>query len=155
MARSLASLARRALRGARHAILYESRAGRAAEIAGWSNALAAALAGAAALYEARRPALALVAVVATFALLRAALAHRSTVWIAAALGTLSVSAAAGSLAWVFAQTLETPTAPPIAAVLVAIGSALLPAMAYARLARLRQDDVPDSLAHEPSIPPGA
>lgn len=153
VARSVGSSLRSALRAARHAIIYESRAGRAAEIAGWSNALTAVLAGAGALYATRGVALSATVLVATFVALRVALAHRWTVWVAAALGTVAVGTAFGALAWLFAQLLETPSAPTTAAILCAVGSAVLPASAYARVARLRADEAPDSLVRKPSTPP--
>ena len=77
--------------------------------------------------------------------LRVALAHRSTLWIAAGFGTLTVAAVGGSLAWLFGHLLDGPSAPSIAAVLGAVVAALGPAWGYARLARRRAEGVRDSL----------
>lgn len=88
-----------------------------------------------------------------FTLLRVSLVNRVSVWIAAALGTLTVGALGGSLAWVFAHVIETPWAPALAAIVGAIVAAAPPAWSYARLARRRQEDVPDSLIEPVSVPP--
>jgi hypothetical protein len=133
------------VRAVQRAIQYESRAGRAAEIAGWSNGVAAVAAGAGVWLEARSWGLAFGAALVAFVLLRLALAHRVTVWVAAIVGTLSVAAAGGALAWLFSHVSESPAAPPIAAALGALVAGALPGWAYATLARRRASDVPDSL----------
>jgi hypothetical protein len=146
----------RVLRLLRRAVVYESREGRAAEIAGWSNFVAAFVVGAGAFYAERSFAFAFAALVAALVALRLALANRVTVWLAAAVGSLSVATACGALAWTFAHVLEMPAAPPIAGALGALVGGAIPATAYLRIARRRADDVPDSLLHAPSlIPPSA
>jgi hypothetical protein len=144
---SLASFTRRV----RHAVFDESRAGRAAEIALWSNgasALAVAASAGALLWSRlslHAVWIALALGVVTFAGLRLSLAHRVTVWIAAFAGTLTIAALGGSFAWVFAHVLEMPDAPSVAGVLGALVAALLPAWSYAQLARRRANHVRDSL----------
>jgi hypothetical protein len=142
----------------RHAIFDESRQGRAAEIAGWSNAASAFVLalGLGVLTWSRIGVHAvwvgLVAGGITLALLRLALTHRTTVWIASALGTLTLAAMGGSTAWLFAHVLEIPSAPSIAAVLGAVLAALAPAWSYAQLARRRAEHMRDSLIDPISVP---
>jgi hypothetical protein len=133
-------------------MFHASREGRLAEIAAWSNAAAALALGGLAFYELRSWSIALVAMVLSFVLLRVALAHRLTVWIAASFGTLAVGAAGGTLAWVFAHVVEVPSLPSIAAVFGAIFAACPPAWSYARLAKHRADAIPDSLIEPVSVP---
>jgi hypothetical protein len=127
-------------------------------VAAWSNAAAAIAAGAGATYVAwSRMSTHAIAVgaatgVVMFALLRFFLVHRVSVWIAAALGTLTVGALGGSLAWVFAHVIEQPEAPSIAAVMGALLAAAPPAWSYAHLARRRREEIPDSLLDPVSIP---
>jgi hypothetical protein len=83
--------------------------------------------------------------VLAFVLLRLALLHRVTVWIAAAFGTVAIAGAAGGLAWLFAHVIELDAAPPIAAACAGVLAAILPTRAYVKLARSRERDVPDSL----------
>ena len=158
MRRSRPSTSSRVLSALRHAIFDESRQGRAAEIAGWSNA-ASALAvagGTTALTWSRIPVHAawvgLVAGALTLLLLRLALTHRTTVWIASAIGTLTLSALGGSLAWLFAHVLEVAWAPSVAAVVGALLAALPPAWGYAQIARRRAECVRDSLIDPISVP---
>ncbi len=141
------------LRAVHHAIFHASREGRVAEIAAWSNAAAALALGGLTYYGLRSWIAPLVVVVLSFILLRVALAHRVTVWIAASFGTLAVGAAGGTLAWVFAHVAEVPALPSIAAVFGAIFAACPPAWSYARLAKHRANDIPDSLVDPVSIPP--
>lgn len=142
----------------RRAIFDESRQGRAAEIAGWSNA-ASALAIAIALGALTWSRIAVHAIWVglmvggiTLALLRLALTHRTTVWIASSLGTLTLAAIGGSMAWLFAHVLEIPSAPSIAAVIGALLAALPPAWSYAQLARRRAEHIRDSLVDPISVP---
>src|SRR5262245_5860140 len=79
----------RVLRGIHHAIFHASREGRSSEIVGWSNALASLVMGGGLFYLVRSWPLALALVVVAFVLLRVALTNRSTIWIAAAAGTLT------------------------------------------------------------------
>jgi hypothetical protein len=145
---------RRALRSIHHAIVYESSAGAASEIAAWANVVPAVAAGAGAWLASSSSAVALGCALVVYVALRLALANRVTVWIAATLGTLGVAAAGGALAWLFAHAVEHPSAPPIAAVAGALASAAAPAWAYAQIARRRLDDVPDSgFLRAPSMPP--
>jgi hypothetical protein len=147
------------VRRLRHAVFDESRAGRAAEVAAWSNAASAlaVAAGTGALLWSHVGVHAIwvgLGVSAlTFAGLRLSLAHRLTVWIAAVIGTLTIASFGGSLAWLFAHVIETPSAPSIAGVLGADVAALLPAWAYSHLARRRANDVRDSLLDPVSVPP--
>ena len=128
-------------------MVYESRHGRAAEVAGWSNALAAvclALAG----HRLGLGALAALAVfVAAWALLRLALVHPTSLAFAALLGTLAVAAAGGGVAWTFGHALEDvhAAAPQITGIAGALAGALVPSWAYATVARHRRAHVPDSL----------
>ena len=135
----------RILRAVHHGIFHASREGRVAEIVGWSNAAVALAAAVVTFLGTSSWALSAAAFVGLFALLRLALSHRVTVWIAAILGTVAVASAGGALAWVFAHVIESPAAPPAAAVLGALATGVLPGWAYAQLARLRADAVPDSL----------
>jgi hypothetical protein len=155
--RSPVALAR-TLRAIRHAVFDESRGGRAAEIAAWSNG-ASALAVAAAVtvrgWERLPVHAAWVGLLAgglTLLALRLALAHRLTVWLAAVAGTLTVAAVGGTLAWLFGHVVETAAAPSIAAVAGALLAALAPAWSYANIARLRAGDVRDSLVDPVSAP---
>jgi hypothetical protein len=148
----------RAIRTLRHAVFDESREGRAAEIAAWSNA-AAAVSIALAIIVAGWDRLAvhatwlgLVAGAITLVLLRLALTTRLTVWVAALAGTLTVAAIAGVLAWLFGHVVEVAAAPSIAAVAGALLGALAPAWAYADIARRRASDVRDSLVDPVSAP---
>jgi hypothetical protein len=124
---------------------------RATEIATWANA-ASALAvagGVTALMWTRLPAYAiwigLGGGVLAFAALRLSLAHRFTLWIAAAFGTLTIAALGGGLFWLFAHVLESPAAPSIAGVVGAIVAAVGPAWGYGHLARDRAESRRDSL----------
>jgi hypothetical protein len=99
----------------------------------------------------------LVAGAVTMIVLRLALAHRYTVWLAATLGTLTIGALGGLLAWLFAHALEMPSAPSIAGAIGAVLAALAPAWSYAHLAGRRAENVRDSLvdpisARRPSQP---
>ena len=141
-----------------HAIFDASRGGRASEIASWANAASAlaVAAGVAAALWSRLGSDALWAglgaLVVVFVGLRLSLAHRVTVWIAAAFGTLTIAALGGSLAWLFGHVVEVPDAPSIAAVLGALAAALAPAWSYTQLARLRSERVRDSLLEPLSAP---
>ena len=84
--------------------------------------------------------------------LRFALTHRLTVWFAAAVGTLTVAAVGGTLAWLFGHVVEIASAPSIAAVAGALLAALAPAWSYANIARRRAEDVRDSLIDPISAP---
>jgi hypothetical protein len=148
----------RVLRAADHVVFDASRVGRAGEIAGWSNAASAfavALGTAASLWSrfATNAAwLGLVAGAATLLLLRLALAHRYTVWISAAIGTLTIASLGASAAWLLGHVVETPSAPSAAAVLGAVIASLAPAWAYAQLAKRRADRERDSLIDPVSVP---
>jgi hypothetical protein len=148
----------RFLRALRSAVLVESRHGRAAEIAGWSNAasaVAVALLGAAVAWSAMGANAAWLGLglgALTIMLLRVALTHRVTVWVAAVLGTVTVAALGGSLAWLFAHVIEIPALPPVFAVLGGLVAALAPAASYAQLARRRAESVRDSLIDPISVP---
>jgi len=146
-------------RAVHHWIVDESRDGRAAEIVAWSNAatalaLAAAVAFAAwSRWPGQAPWMGLAAFAGSFVLLRIALVHRVTVWIAALLGTLTVGAVAGGLAWFFAHVIEdSPSAPILAAAVASLLAAAPAASAYAKLAKRRSSDVPDSLLEPVSVP---
>jgi len=138
-------------------VFHASREGRAAEVVGWANAVAAvAIAGGLMVVGWERWGtgaawVGLVMGVFAFALLRLSLAHRVTVWGAAVLGTGTSAAGAGSLAWVFGHAIEHPAAPPVAAGVAALVVGLPAAIAYARIARRRSDDVPDSLLEPVSL----
>lgn len=149
---------KRFFRAVYQAIFVASRQGRAAEIAAWSNA-AGALAvggGVAALAWSRMGSgaawLGLGVGAVTLLLLRLALTHRLTVWVASLLGTLTVAACGGSLTWLFAHVLEMPSVPPVAAVVGALLAALAPAWSYAQLARRRAESIRDSLIDPISVP---
>lgn len=144
---------RRLLRAVHHAIFHESREGRAAEIVAWSNAAAALGAGAQAFVLDCSPAASLAIAVLAFLLLRVALLHRVTVWIAAAFGTVAIAGAAGGIAWLFAHVIEHPAAPPIAAGAAGVLAAIVPTCAYVRLAKRRAENVPDSLIEPVSARP--
>lgn len=137
----------RVLRAVHHAVAYESRHGRAAEVAGWSNLLASLGLGLAANRLGAAPLAALLVAALAFVLLRVALVHRTSIGVAALLGTLAVAAVGGGLAWTFGHALEEvhPAAPQMAGVAGALLGALLPAWAYATVAQHRRNDVPDSL----------
>jgi hypothetical protein len=141
----------RVLRYLHRLVFNASRAGRAAEIAGWSNALAGLAFGAGVYWLFHSVPGALGTVIILFVLLRGALANRYTLWIAAACGSLAVSAAGGGLAWVFGHVIEHPAAPPILAIFASILSATVPAWAYAQVARQREAG-PDSLLEPVSAP---
>lgn len=136
---------RRFLRAVHHAVFHESREGRAAEVVAWSNAGAALGAGAQAFVLGASVAVSVAIAVLAFVLLRLALLHRVTVWIAAAFGTIAVAGAAGGLAWLFAHVVENPAAPPIAAAAAGVLVAIVPTRAYVQFARSRANDVRDSL----------
>lgn len=146
-------------RGLDHALFHESRQGRAAEIAGWSNAASAlAVAGGVTTFgwsslPIHAAWVGLIAGAMTLFALRLALAHRYTVWIAATVGTLTIAALGGGLAWLFAHVLESASAPSIAAVAGALVAALAPARSYAHIAGRRANDVPDSLVEPPVSAP--
>lgn len=129
-----------------------SRAGRSSEIAAWSNAVASLGLGASVYLAARSWPLAVGLSILGFILLRGALVHRLTVWIAASFGTLAVAGVGGGLSWLFAHVLEVPAAPSIAAVIGALLAAILPAWAYGNLAQLRERRVRDSLIDPVSVP---
>ena len=104
---------RRFARAGRHVVFDESRGGRAAEIAAWSNGASAVALGAA--YGARVGA-ASGARARGSVLRRGALAFARpppraraslTLWIAAVGGTLTIAAGGGTLAWLFAHLVET------------------------------------------------
>lgn len=150
---------RRAARAIHHVVFDASRVGRAGEIAAWANAASAfaiAVATGALLwarFATHAAWLGLVAGLVTLLVLRLALAHRYTVWIAAAVGTLTIAALGGGLAWLFAHVLESASAPSIAAVAGALVAALAPARSYAHIAGRRANDVPDSLVEPPVSAP--
>ncbi len=156
--RSPSGFGARAIRTLRHAVVDESGGGRAAEIAAWSNA-AAAVAIALAIVVAGWDRLAvhaawlgLAAGAVTLVILRLALTSRLTVWIAALAGTLTVAAIAAVFAWLFGHAIEIAEAPSVAAVAGALLGALVPAWAYAHIARRRASDVRDSLIAPISAP---
>lgn len=150
---SVPGTAHRALRAVHHALAFESRHGRAAEVAGWSNALASLGLGVAAFRCGLGEVAAVAVLVASFALLRLAMTHRATIPLAALAGSLAVAGVGGLLAWTFAHVVETePAAPSIAGIVGALVSALAPAWAYATVARSRRADVPDSLLSPVSVP---
>jgi hypothetical protein len=136
---------RRFLRAIHHSVFHESSAGRAAEVVAWSNAAAALGVGAQAFVLGLSIAASAAVAILAFVLLRVALLHRITVWVAAAFGTVAVAGAAGGLAWLFAHCIELEAAPPIAAACAGVLAAILPTRAYVKLARSRERDVPDSL----------
>jgi hypothetical protein len=144
----------RAIRSIHHLIFHASREGRSAEIAVWSNAIASLGIGAGTFFLTHHSwPLSITTAALSFVLLRLALAHRLTVWIAASCGTLAVSCVGGGLAWLFAHVIEAvPSAPSIAAVIGAVASATLPAWAYGRLAQRRDDHIRDSLIDPVSVP---
>jgi hypothetical protein len=135
----------------RQSFEYESRDGRAAEVAGWSNALAAIAMGGAVVWQHGTWAAAGATILVAFLALRLALTNRVTVWLAAAVGTLTVGGATGALAWLFGHVAELAWVPPIAGLVVGVAAAALPAWAYTQIARQRLADVPDSLL-EPTRP---
>jgi hypothetical protein len=136
-----------------HAVAFESRQGRAAEVAGWSNALASLGFGVLAFRCGLGEAASVAALVVSFALLRLAMAHLATLPLAALAGTLAVAGGGGLLAWTFGHVVETePAAPSVAGIVGALASALAPAWAYATVARHRRQHVPDSLLSPISVP---
>jgi hypothetical protein len=149
---------KRGVRAIHHAVFHESREGRAAEIAAWSNGAAAVVCAGGMTFVGwhRLPFhaawLGLLVGAVMFAALRFTLTHRFTVWIAASFGTLTVAAIGGVLAWLFAHLLELSAAPPIAAIAGALLAALAPAWSYAHLARRRAQNVRDSLVDPVSAP---
>ena len=148
----------KAVQVVQHAIFDASGGGRATEIASWANAASALTVGAgvAVLLWSQLGANALwagfAALAVVFVGLRVSLAHRVTVWIAAAFGTVTVGALGGSLAWLFGHVVETPAAPSVAAVVGAVIAALAPAWSYTHIARLRSERVRDSLLSPLSAP---
>lgn len=138
-----------------HALVFAaSRDGRAFEIVVWSNALASAALAAGTQHLCHAWPLTVTVGLVGFVLLRVALVHPVTIWLAASLGSLGVAATAGTLAWLFGHVVERPAAPAIAAVLVAVGSSTVPAWAYARLAerRVNAERPRDSLLDPVSVP---
>jgi hypothetical protein len=135
----------RSLRKLHHIVFTASRDGRSSEIAAWSNAAAALLLGAGAFALTRSWPFGIGLAVVSFVLLRGALTHRLTVWVAASLGTLAIGGLGGALAWLFAHVIEQPAVPSIAAVIGAVTSATLPAWAYANLGHRRARHERDSL----------
>lgn len=118
----------------------------------WSNAAASLGIGAGVFVQTHAFAPSIAAATAAFLLLRVALAHRWTVRVAAALGTIAVAALGGGLAWLLAHVFESiPSAPIVGALLGAIGSAALPLWAYVQLARYREQSR-DSLIDPVSVP---
>jgi len=157
--RSVQSPLRRLARVFYHAAAYESREGRAAEVIAWSNGATGLGFGALVLWltwsrgVTTSLGLALATTGVAFCALRLALANRYTVWIAAVLGTASIAALGGALAWVFAHLFESVAAfPSIAAFVGGFLAALAPGWSYAQLARQRADNVRDSLIHPISVP---
>lgn len=148
----------RVFRTLRHAAFDVSRSGRAGEVAAWANAASAVVlgAGAGALAWDRLPVsgawLGVAVFVLAFVGLRLSLTTRRTVWLAGALGTVTIAALGGSLAWLFAHVVDVPALPPIAAVLGAGLAAAGPAWAYAQLARRRETGIRDSLVDPISVP---
>jgi hypothetical protein len=139
-----------------YAIVFAgSREGRAAEIVGWSNAVASLAIGVGLAALAHAPwALAALAAVVTFVLLRVGMASRKTAWVVALLGVTCVGGAAGALGWVLGHIVESWTYAPAVLALVASAAVVIPAgWAYARLLRRRADDVPDSLVDPVSLSP--
>lgn len=150
---------KRFLRAVHHAIFHESREGRAAEVIAWSNGATGLAFGMLVAWLAwgRGPTPALGLGLATAALafcaLRLALANRYTVWVAGVLGTTTIAALGGTLAWVFAHLFESlPALPAIAAAVGGALAASAPGWSYAQLARHRSDDVRDSLVSPVSVP---
>lgn len=142
----------RVLRLLDHAIFDASRHGRVAEITGWSNAFASLGLGGLVYLLTSSWQVAVGTPIVAFILLRIALVNRHTVWIAASLGTLAVSGLAGFLTWLFAHVAEIPWLPSVAAVIVALASATVPAWAYGRLAQRRTSHIRDSLIDPVSVP---
>lgn len=139
--------------------MVESREGRAAEVIAWSNGATALGVGGLVGWltwshgVTLSLGLGLGAAAVAFCALRLSLANRYTMWIAAALGTFSMAAIGGTLAWVFSHLFESIAAlPAIAAVAGGFLAALAPGWSYAQLARHRLENVRDSLIHPISIP---
>lgn len=139
-------------------MLDESREGRAAEIVAWSNGLSAVAVAAVVTvsgwsrFFVHSAWIGLAAGALVLLLLRLALTHRSTVWVAATVGTLTIAALGGSLAWLFGHVIKVSAAPSVAAVAGALASALAPAWSYAHFARRRASNVRDSLVDPVSVP---
>ena len=156
--RSALDLVRGFGRAVHHGVFDASRVGRASEIAAWSNAASAfavALGTTALLwtrFATNAAWLGLLAGALALLVLRLALAHRYTVWISAAVGTLTLSSVGGALGWIFGHVVETPSAPSVAAVLGALLAALAPAWAYSQLAKRRASGARDSLIDPISAP---
>jgi hypothetical protein len=141
------------LRMLRHLLFNASRHGRCAEIAGWSNAVAALGFATGAMVLLNSWILAAGVFVLAFVLLRLALANRLSLGVAACCGTIAVAGAGGGVAWLFAHVLESyPSAPWVALVVGGIAAGALPAWAYGRLLGLRESGVRDSLTHPESVP---
>jgi hypothetical protein len=157
-ARSFLQRVRSVVRVTAHAVFDASREGRAAEITAWANAIGAfavALGTTALLREhagSRATWIGLAVGMVTFVALRLALAHRYTVWLAGALGTLSVASLAGAAGWVFGHLAEAPSAPSIAAVTCALLAAVVPGWGYAQVAKRRANHERDSLVDPISVP---
>ncbi len=132
-------------------LFYESQNGRAAEIAAWSNALAALGLGAASYFVLTSWVAAVVVAPLAFMGLRLSLVNRKTLWIAAVLGTLAVAGTAGGLGWLFGHLAEARAVPPIMCALAAIGAGLVPAWAFSKLASVREV-TRDSLIDASSVP---
>lgn len=125
--------------------MHESRAGRAAEVTAWANAIASLAVGVGAFALFHGWLVALGIAIAFFALLRVALTHRIAIWISAAFGTASVAAMGGVVAWLFSHVVDRPYVPIVAGVLGAIFAGLVPGWGYFALARRHADEIPDSL----------
>lgn len=137
-----------------HAVVaYESSVGRAAEVAGWANALVAAAFAGGVFGGTRSVGVAAAVGVTAFVALRLALAHRIGVWVVWGVGTAAVGGSAGALGWLLAQVAERAWCPPVAAVLCGLAAAAVPAWAYTVIARARAAGMPDSLVHPPSVRP--
>lgn len=145
-------------RAMHHVVFDASRVGRAGEIAAWSNgvsALAVALGTIAHLWSrfgSNAAWLGLLAGALTLLVLRLALAHRYTLWLAALVGTLTIASLGAGVAWLFGHVVESPSAPSIAAVLGALLGALAPAWAYGELAKRRARSERDSFIDPISVP---
>ena len=142
---------KRTLRAFQRAVFFESRHGRAAEIAAWSNAVAALGAAASVHFAVHAWVLTAVTAPLMFVALRLALVNRKTLWVAAAFGTLSVAITAGGLGWLFGHVAEREAVPPIACAVAAALAGLVPAWAYTQLASIREV-TRDSLVDASSVP---
>lgn len=140
---------------ARHLYLLvstRSRDPRAAEILGYTHALAALAAGVALALGARLAiAWCVVAAIGTFLALRLAICHRWTIFAAAVIGTTLVASIGGALGWLLAMTSDGGVASVPAILVGACAAAAVPLHAYVRMIgrRLRGDRdsllPPDSL----------